>query len=264
MTQLLGKHALVTGASGGIGRACAIELAKSGASVSVHYARNVSGAEKTVAEINEFGGKAQAFKANLTKRKELYKLHHFATQCFGPVDILVNNAGIGAVHSVDTITEISMTDWDAALQVNVTAPALLTRLVIPNMVEHRDGAIINISSIRGMLGNPNLAVYCTSKGALALLTKQLATDYSPYNIRINCICPGFVSTEMFQSYIEKQNDPQEALRVFASMAPLNRVGKPEEIAKAVLFFASDESSFITGVVFPVDGGYTASGTRRIL
>ena len=264
MESLHGKHALVTGAGSGIGKATAIALALSGASVTVHYAHNATGAEAVVTTIREMGGTSFAVQADLSQRSSISRLHQIAVGQYGHIDILVNNAGIGALHTVDRITDISETDWDKVMEVNVTAPALLCKLVLPEMVEHRSGAIVNISSIRGMLGNPTLSVYCTSKGALTLLTRQLACDYSPFNIRVNCICPGFVASEMFKSYVEKQEDPEGALATFASMAPLNRVGLPEEIAKVVVFFASEAASFIKGVVFPVDGGYTATGIRRVL
>jgi NAD(P)-dependent dehydrogenase (short-subunit alcohol dehydrogenase family) len=132
------------------------------------------------------------------------------------------------------------------------------------MIEQQAGSIINISSIRGLLGNPNLASYCASKGGVVLLSREMALDYARFGIRVNCICPGFVNTEMFQGYIAKQEDPELAVRTFRAMSPLDKVGEPEEIASAALFFAGEASSFVTGTALPVDGGYTASGARSIL
>ena len=132
------------------------------------------------------------------------------------------------------------------------------------MIRQAQGSIINISSIRGLLGNPTLASYCASKGAVVLLSKQMALDYARHGIRVNAICPGFVLTEMLEGYINKQEDPEAARTSFAGMSPLGRIGEPAEIAAAALFFASPASSFITGTALPVDGGYTAYGMRDIL
>ncbi|MCK5736386.1 MAG: SDR family oxidoreductase, partial [Spirochaetaceae bacterium] len=178
--------------------------------------------------------------------------------------ILVNNSGIGSESTPDRVTDISMTDWDRVIDVNLRGVMLTSKFVLPGMIERGKGSIINISSIRGLLGNPNLASYCASKGGVVLLSREMALDYARYGVRVNCICPGFVNTEMFRVYLSKQDNPEEALRVFREMSPLNRVGEPEEIAKTVLFFANEASSFITGAVLPVDGGYTASGARSIL
>lgn len=264
MKRLKEKVALVTGAGSGIGRAVAELFANEGANVGVNVCNNVAGGEKTVQEILKCGSKAMVLQADVAKSIEVEAMITRLVSTFGKIDILVNNSGIGATESIDRVTEISERDWDRVMGVNLKSVQLTSRFSIPYMIKHGGGSIINISSIRGLLGNPNLASYCASKGGMVLLTKGMALDYAKYNIRVNCVCPGFVYTEMLKGYIQSQDDPESAKKIFSEMAPLNRIGEPEEIAGAVLFFASDASSFITGVALPVDGGYTANGARGTL
>jgi NAD(P)-dependent dehydrogenase (short-subunit alcohol dehydrogenase family) len=178
--------------------------------------------------------------------------------------VLVNNSGIGTAVSPDRVADIAEQDWDRVLEVNLKGVMLACQAVLPGMMRRGRGAIVNIASIRGLLGNPNLASYCASKGGEVLLTRSLALDYARYGVRVNCLCPGFVGSEMLAGYIARQKDPEAARKAFAAMAPMNRIGAPEEIAAAALFLASDASSFVTGAVLPVDGGYTACGARDIL
>ena len=185
-------------------------------------------------------------------------------ESFGSIDILVNNSGIGTAESPDRVADITEKDWDLVIGVNLKGVMLTSKYALKVMIKNGSGSIINISSIRGLLGNPALASYCASKGGVVLLTRQMAVEYATYGIRVNCICPGFIETEMFKKYLEKQENPLEAKRNFSEMSPMSRIGAPFEIANVALFFASDASSFITGAVLPVDGGYTAYGARKIL
>ena len=263
--RLGGKVALITGAGSGIGRAIAVTFAREGARVGVNYCSNRAGAEETLAQVREAGGDGMALRADIAEAAQVREMVSALHGRFGRIDVLVNNSGIGTQDSPDRVHEILESDWDRVLAVNLKGAMLASQAVLPIMMDQdRGGAIIVISSIRGLLGNPSLASYCASKGGEVLLARQMAVEYAPRGVRVNCICPGFVLTEMLQGYIDRQADPEAARRAFAAMAPMNRVGKPEEIALAALFLASDAASFVTGVALPVDGGYTAFGARDIL
>jgi dihydroanticapsin dehydrogenase len=261
--QLVGKKALITGAGVGIGKAIALRFAQEGAGVAVHVNRSLENGLQVVQEITHNKGKAILVQGDLTKKQEIEAIVRKATSELGNIDILVYNSGIGTQHSPDMVHTITEEDWDTVLSVNLKAFVFLSQMLLPAMMQAGKGSIITISSIRGLLGNPVLASYCASKGGMVLLTKQMALDYAKYNIRVNCICPGFIDTEMFRFYLGKQSDPEASRRVFAGMAAMNRIGRPEEIAASAVFFASDVSSFVTGVALPVDGGYTANGVREI-
>ena len=261
--RLVGKNALITGAGSGIGRAIAELFSKEGARIGINYFRNHDGAEKTLQKVTANGSEGVLLQGDISKPETAQAMIDEFAMAFGGLDILVNNSGIGS-NTPDRVTEIEQTDWDRVLAVNLTGAELMCKYAIPVMIRGGGGNIVNVSSIRGLLGNPYLASYSTSKGGLVILTKQLACDYASEGIRVNCICPGFTSTEMFNGYLEKQKDPEDARKRFAAMAPLNRIGTPKEIAYAALFLASDNSSFITGVALPVDGGYITNGVREVL
>jgi NAD(P)-dependent dehydrogenase (short-subunit alcohol dehydrogenase family) len=262
--RLEGKVALITGAGSGIGRAIAVLFAREGASVGINFSRNEKGARETLRLVEETGSEGVVLKADISAAEEVKSIAEELQARFGKIDVLVNNSGIGSETTPDRVVDIAVEDWDRVMGVNLKGVMLTCKFVLPGMIERRGGSIINISSIRGLLGNPNLASYSASKGGVVLLSKETALDYARYGIRVNCICPGFVSTEMFKGYIAKQEDPELALKTFKEMSPLDKVGDPEEIAYAALFFAGDASSFVTGTALAVDGGYTASGARSIL
>lgn len=261
--RLDGNIALVTGAGTGIGRAIASLFARHGARIGVNVHKSVEGGQQTVRDIVEQGGEAVLLPADISSTADVEALTERLAQTFGGIDILVNNSGIGTTRTSDRVTDIDEDEWDRVLEVNLKGAMLTSKFVIPYMRKRGGGNIVNISSIRGLLGNPVLASYCASKGGMVLLTKQMALDYAADHIRVNCVCPGFTHTQMLETYLHKQDDPAGARKAFADMAPLRRIGTPDEIACCVLFFASDESSFITGAALPVDGGYTANGIRVI-
>ena len=262
--RLPGKIALITGAGSGIGATIAEAFAREGARVGINYCHNQGGAAETLRRVGKAGSDGLLLKADVAQESEVAAMIEHLVDHFGGIDILVNNSGIGTSKSPDRVAEIIEEDWDNVLAVNLKGVMLTSKHALPWMIRQAQGSIINISSIRGLLGNPTLASYCASKGGVVLLSKQMALDYAHYGVRVNAICPGFVLTEMLEGYINKQEDPQAARTSFAGMSPLGRIGQPTEIAAAALFFASPASSFVTGVALPVDGGYTAYGMRDIL
>jgi dihydroanticapsin dehydrogenase len=262
--RLAGQVALVTGAGSGIGRAIAVAFAREGARLGINYCHNAEGAARTLELVRGEGADGVLLQADVAEADQVAAMVRELEERFQRVDVLVNNSGIGTSSSPDRVADIEEADWDRVLAVNLKGVMLACRAVLPGMMRRAGGSILNISSIRGLLGNPNLASYCASKGGEVLLTRSLALDYARYGVRVNCICPGFVLSEMLAGYIARQGDPDGAARAFAGMAPMKRIGRPEEIAAAAVFLASQASSFITGVALPVDGGYTASGARDIL
>ena len=262
--RLADKVALVTGAGSGIGRAIAVAFAREGALVGINFFHSQQGAADTLERVRAEGGEGVLLRADVADAGQVAAMVGELEGRRQRIDVLVNNSGIGTSSSPDRVADIAEQDWDRVLDVNLKGVMLACRAVLPGMMRRGGGAIVNISSIRGLLGNPNLASYCSSKGAAVLLTRSLALDYARYGVRVNCICPGFVGSEMLAGYIARQKDPEAAQKAFAAMAPMNRIGRPEEIAAVAVFLASEASSFITGAALPVDGGYTASGARDIL
>lgn len=264
MTQLSGKVALVTGAGGGIGRAIAIALAREGAAVGINVMANRPGGEDTLVAIAAAGGRGMVLQGDISEPGVADSLVAELSAELGPVRVLVNNSGIGSPNSTDTVLDIEPGDWDRVMAVNVRGTVLCARAALPNMIAAGGGAIINIASIRGVTAARNLAAYSSSKGAIISLTQEMALDYARQGVRVNAISPGFVESEMFKGYLDRQPDPAAARAHIASTAALNRIGRPEEVAEAVVFLASDESSFVVGANLLVDGGNMANGLRAFL
>jgi NAD(P)-dependent dehydrogenase (short-subunit alcohol dehydrogenase family) len=248
--QVSGKVAIVTGGASGIGRATSLLLAREGAKVVVADLKTADG-ERVVAEIKQSGAKALFERADVSRGEDCCRLVKTAIDAFGRIDILFNNAGIIRRASV---VDLSEEDWDLVMTVNVKSIYLLSRQVIPYMQKSGGGTIINTASGWGLGGGAKAAVYCASKGAVVLLTKAMAIDHGPQNIRVNCICPGDTDTEMLRDEARQLGEDSRHFLTESARRPLGRVGTAEEIAQAVLYLASDASSFVTGIALVVDGG----------
>jgi 3-oxoacyl-[acyl-carrier protein] reductase len=244
MSSLDSRVALVTGASQGIGRACALVLAQSGAAVAC-AARNEEKLAQVVAEITAAGGKAAAFKMDVANEDEVKSATKAAIAQFGKIDILVNNAGI----TKDTLVmRMKRSDWDSVINTNLTGPYLCIQQVIGSMLKQRWGRIINISSIFGQMGQVGQANYAASKAGLIGLTMAMAREVASRNITVNAVAPGWIETAMTQ---DLNPEMREAV---IKMVPLGRPGTDTEVANAVRFLASDDASYITGQVLGVNGG----------
>jgi NAD(P)-dependent dehydrogenase (short-subunit alcohol dehydrogenase family) len=244
------KVALITGGASGIGRATALLLASQGASIALADV-NADAGRRVVDEIVRSGGRAFFEPTDVTQAGDCRRMVERTIREFGQIDILFNNAGI--IRRA-TVLNLNEEDWDRVMAVNVKSVYLLSREVIPHMQKAGGGTIINTASGWGLAGGAKAAVYCASKGAVVLLTKAMAIDHGPQNIRVNCICPGDTDTGLLRE--EAQQLGVESSRFLASSGerPLRRVGTPEEIAQAALYLASDASSFVTGTALVVDGG----------
>jgi len=244
--DLSGKVAIVTGSSRGIGRAIALSLARDGADVVVNARVNLNRAEKVAREIESMGRKALVILADVSKKGDVENMVKQTLDEFGKIDILVNNAGI--VGPTVPIQELSEEDWDRIISVDLKGTFLCCKAVIPHMISRRSGKIINMSSIAGKEGNANMTAYCAAKAGIIGFTKALAEEVAKYGIRVNCVCPALIETELVE-----RMDPKQA-EYLKSKIPLGRLGKPEEVAELVKFLVSDASDFITGQAFNITGG----------
>ncbi len=251
MFDLTGKAALVTGAASGIGEAIAKTLANAGAFVYVADLNQENG-DRVVSEIGI--EKAKFLKLNVAEAEECRKAAETVLAEKGKLDILVNNAGIG---HVGTILQATEEDLDRLYSVNVRGVFSLTKAFIPSMIEKKYGVIVNLASIGGILGIRDRLAYCTTKFAVVGFTKCLALDHALDGIRANAVCPGRVETPFVKSRLAEYPDPKKAYEEMASTQALGRMGKPEEIAAAVLYLASDEAAFVTGTALEIEGGWAA-------
>jgi 3-oxoacyl-[acyl-carrier protein] reductase len=239
------KVALITGGSRGIGRAIALEFAARGAAVVVNYHKSSEAADEVVKKIQEAGGKAAAMQADVSDFKQAEALVKFTIETFGDLSILVNNAGITRDQLIMMMPE---SDWDAVVNTNLKSTFNCSKAAVKHMMRKRTGRIVNMASVAGQMGNPGQTNYSASKGGQIAFTKALAREIAARNITVNAIAPGFIDTEILDAM-----NP-ETLEAALKMVPLGRKGKPEEIAYAAAFLASDEAAFITGQVLGVDGG----------
>ncbi len=251
--RLTDKIALITGGTSGIGEATAILFATEGAKVAI-TGRNEKRGHKVTAQIATNGGHAIFIAADITKAGDCQRAVAETLQAFGRIDILFNNAGI---FYPNTIVDCTEEEWDLQLDINLKGTFLMSKFALPGMIERGSGVIIHNSSGWGIVGGDKAVAYCASKGGLVLLTKAMAIDHGRQGIRVNCICPGDVDTPMLPPDAQMRGLKWEDYLAGCSNRPLGRIGTPDEIAKAVLFLASDDSSFMTGATLVVDGGGTA-------
>lgn len=245
-----GKVALVTGGASGIGRAVAHKFGQAGAFVALADIDETGGGE-VIREIRSDGGEARFFTCDVTRAEQCDKSVEGIIDVFGGLHILVNAAGM-ILRA--TVLETDEADWDRTLDVNLKGTFLMSKYVLPVMVRGGGGVIVNISSGWGLAGGSRAAAYCASKGGVVLLTKAMALDHARQSIRVNCVCPGDTDTPMLREEARQMGQPIDAFLQGAADRPLGRPGTPEEVAHAVLFLASDSTSFITGTTLVVDGG----------
>lgn len=247
---LRGKVALVTGGASGIGRATSLLFAREGAAVGI-VDLNEQGGTAVTREIAAADGHALFQRGDVTRATDCEHTVERMVREFGGLHILFNNAGIIRRASVIGLNE---EDWDRVMEVNVKPMFLLSKLVIPVMARAGGGSIINMASGWGLAAGPRAAVYCASKGAVVQLTRAMAIDHGPQKIRVNCLCPGDTDTAMLREEARQLGESNDQFFAEAARRPLRRLGKPEDIAQAALYLASDASAFVTGTALAVDGG----------
>lgn len=209
---------------------------------------------ETVSAIESGGGKAVMVEGDVSVSKDAERMVRETTEAFGGLNILVNNAGVN--YKSGGTVETDEDGWDVVMDINVKGIYLMSRSAVPNM-EKTGGSIINMASIFGVVGYPKAVAYCASKGAVVNLTRSIALDLAERKIRVNCICPGVVDTPMARGWMEKHGGYETVAKEISAQHPLGRLGEPEDIAYACLYLASDEASWVTGAILPVDGGFTA-------
>lgn len=252
--RLNGRVAVVTGGGSGIGRATCMALAAEGATVAIGDVLPKTAAETTAA-IVAAGGKSWSGELDVSNAASAAAFVQNVLAQFGRIDVLVNNAGL--LVSATSVPDCSEEDWDRTFAINVRSVFLLSRAVLPDMIKRRKGAIVNIGSAAGLAARKRMAAYSASKGAIIALTRAMAADHGLDGIRVNCVCPGPVMTPAFKQWLDESENPQALRSKRESEQLLGCLGEPENIAQAVVFLASDDAAWITGVSMPVDGGSTA-------
>lgn len=251
-----GKAALITGGGSGIGRACGLRIAREGGAVCVADIRGDS-ASAVRAEIESEGGTAVAVVGDVASASDCERMVAATVEALGGLDVLVTSAGIHG--GGQTVVDTSEETWSRVIGIDLTGAFLVSKFAVPHMRRAGGGAIAHVASIGGLRGSPNGTAFHSAKGGLVNLTRHMAVAHARENIRVNCVCPGVVRTPLVEQWL---SDPQ-ARRAACAWHPMNRIGRPEEIAAAVAFLCSEEAGFITGAILPVDGGHTAASPRWV-
>jgi NAD(P)-dependent dehydrogenase (short-subunit alcohol dehydrogenase family) len=247
--DLSGRVAVVSGAGRGIGKAIALALARAGADVAV-FSRTEEQFRATAAEIENLGRRALGLRVDVSRSTDVEAMVAAVMERFGRLDVMVNNAGLNPVYC--RMEQVEEDDYDTIMDVNVKGVYLCSKYVIPVMKEQGSGCIVNVASAAGLVALYKCSAYSASKGAVVQLTRTMAVELAPFNIRVNALCPGFATTDMTDELLEH---PREGGRIL-SFIPMGRVAEPEEMAPAAVFLASDASSYVTGAALCVDGGWT--------
>jgi NAD(P)-dependent dehydrogenase (short-subunit alcohol dehydrogenase family) len=252
--------AIVTGAGRGIGRATALELARMGADIVIAEIDG-AGADRTAGEVRALGRRAAVVATDVTSRKDLQAMAERTRGEFGRIDILVNNAGIYRAAATLDVTE---EHWDAIMDINAKGVFFATQAVLPTMIEQKRGAIVSLASMAGKVGSRTNLPYNASKAAVISMTKSLAVAHAADGIRVNCVCPGFVETDMWAAVAREQGallgqSPEEFTRARVRQVPLGRMERPEDVANVIAFLASPRADYITGQAISVDGGLVMQG-----
>jgi meso-butanediol dehydrogenase/(S,S)-butanediol dehydrogenase/diacetyl reductase len=251
--RLEGQTALITGGGTGIGRAIALAFAREGANVAVAGRRGEI-LRGVVSEIAEAGGQGLAVVGDVTKAGDAGRAVKQTVERFGRLNVLVNNAGALQVSSIEGIPE---EEWDRLMLVNLKGPFLMSRAALPEFRKAGGGAIVNIGSVLGLVAMKNRAAYCASKGGVTMLTKAMALDHAHEGVRVNCICPAVVETPLVRELFGAGAEGEAAQKARIAQIPAGRMGRPEDVAEMTVYLASQESSWVTGVAIPLDGGLSA-------
>ncbi|KAH0438306.1 hypothetical protein KCU90_g3542, partial [Aureobasidium melanogenum] len=249
-----GKVTAITGGARGIGAQTARTLAAAGSAIAVLDVLTEPG-EKLVAEINESGGRAAFWKMDVTQEENVQRVFGEIATRFGRLDALVNNAGIEGANL--PTHEMTLQQWQKVIDVNVTGVFLCTKYAIPHMLTAGGGSIVNLSSMYGLVGGPDVPAYHASKGAVRLMAKTEAMLYAAQNIRANSVHPGFIRTPLLEEAFEKLGDPEQIFAHMKTLVPLAKIGDPQDIAAGILYLVSPAGRYVTGTELVIDGGYTA-------
>lgn len=246
--RLAGSVSVITGSAKGIGKGCALVFAREGSKVAI-VDIDVRAGEETVREIADSGGEARLFRADISDSAQVQSMISEVVEAFGRIDVMFNNAGYHISKSVEATSE---EEWDYIINTNLKSVFLCSKYALPHLRKTK-GCIINMSSMVGLIGQSNAGAYSASKGGIVAMTKGMALDFAQDGIRVNCICPGWVTTPLVEDWFSQQQDPGKAREHIYGAHPLGRIASIEEVGRAALFLASSDASFVTGVALPVDG-----------